>query len=162
MFGGGLMGRKEASGFPMNLGRDLVTKNRIDHVLDEIAQLLAEDTDYPLDGTLLYAEVGDGFVSPSIFKDRNDHILYRSPDLDRLGDALLDLWKTQDSDRRWAEIEYVVRGDRFRASFIYPDEIDPEEQPRDRRRRIVEKHFGKKKIVYPPKPDNTFEFAADS
>jgi len=127
-------------------------------LLNEIGHLLAEDTAYPLDGTLLYAEAGKGFVSPSIFKDLGDHILYRSPDLDRLGDALLDLWEAQESDKRWAEIEYVVRGDRFRASFTYPDEIDQNEEPRDRRKRIVERHFGRKRIVYPPKPGNTMKF----
>ena len=65
---------------------------------------------------------------------------------------LLDLWEAQDSDKRWTEIEYVVRGDKFHASFTYPDEIDPEEDPFDRRDRIVAKHFGKKPIVYPPPP----------
>lgn len=135
-----------------------MTKDRTERLLNEIGQLLAEDTDYPLDGTLLYAEVGKGFVSPSIFKDRGDHVLYRSPDLDRLGDALLDLWEAQDSDKRWAEIEYVVRSDKFRAIFTYPDEIDPNEEPRERRRRIVVTHFGKKRIVYPPKPSDTMQF----
>ncbi|HEU4649940.1 MAG TPA: hypothetical protein VFS49_00860, partial [Croceibacterium sp.] len=108
-----------------------MTRDRASQLLNEIGQLLAEDTDYPLDGTLLYAEVGKGFVSPSIFKDRGDHVLYRSPDLDRVGDALLDLWAEQDSDRRWSEIEYLVRDGNFRAILSYPDEIDPTEEARD-------------------------------
>lgn len=137
-----------------------MTKDKVDQALDQVANLLAEDTSYPLDGTLLYAEVGEGFVSPSIFKDLGDHIVYRTPDLDRLGDALLDLWEAQDSNRRWVEIEYVIRDNKFRASFTYPDEIGPNEEPRDRRRRIVEKHFGTKRILYPPKPKNTSRFSA--
>lgn len=126
--------------------------------LKEIGQLLADDPDYPLDGTLLYAEVGKGYVSPSIFKDRGDYVLYRSPDLDRIGDALLNLWEAQDSDKPWAEIEYLVLGDQFRAVFVYPDEIDPDEEPRQRRRRIVEKHFGKKRILYPPRSTEAMQF----
>ena len=129
-----------------------------ERLLNEIGQLLAEDTHYPLDGTLLHAELDRMFVAPSIFKDLGDHILYREPDLDRLGDALLDLWEAQESDKRWAEIEYVIRDDTFHASFIYPEEIDPEEEPFDRLDRIVARHFGKKKIVYPPPPSDTIEF----
>lgn len=131
-----------------------------ERLLNEIGQLLAEDTDYPLDGTLLHAELGKNYVSPSIFKDLGDHVLYRDPDLDRLGDALLDLWEAQKTDKRWAEIEYVVRGDRFQASFTYPEEIDPEEEPFDRRDRVVARYFGTKPIKYPPPPGdddlNTF------
>lgn len=129
-----------------------------ERLLNEIRQLLAEDREYPLDGTLLYAELDHNFVSPSIFKDRGDHILYRDPDLDRLGDTLLDLWETQDSDTRWAEIEYVISKGRPGVTFTYPDEIDAEERSLDRRRRIVAKHFGKKPVVYPPSredPDRT-------
>ena len=129
-------------------------------LLNEIGQLLAEDTDYPLDGTLLHAQLGKNYVAPSVFKDLGDHVLYRDPDLDRLGDVLLDLWETQQTDKRWAEIEYIVRGDSFQASFTYPDEIDPEEEPLDRRDRVVARYFGNKPIKYPPPPGdddlNTF------
>jgi len=60
-------------------------------LLAEIGDLLAEDIDYPLDGTLLFARVDHGFVNPSIFKNLGNQILYRWPDLNRLGGALLDL-----------------------------------------------------------------------
>lgn len=132
--------------------------DKVERLLNEIGQLLAEDTDYPLDGTLLYAELDKNYVAPSIFKDLGNHVLYRDPDLDRLGDALLDLWEAQDPKRRWAAIEYVVRGDKFTATFTYPDEIDFEERSFDRRDRIVEKHFGKKRIVYPPPPSDAAEY----
>ena len=121
-------------------------------LLNEIGQLLAEDDEYPLDGTLLYAEVDSNFVAPSIFKDLGDHVLYRDPDLDVLGDALLNLWNAQDRGKRWEAIEYMVRGGKFTATFTYPDEIDQHEDSLDRRDRIVERHFGKKRIVYPPPP----------
>ena len=79
--------------------------------------------------------------------------------MDRLGGALLDLWEAEDPAKRWAEIEYVIRGGKFTAAFTYTDEIDAEEEPFDRRDRVVARHFGNKPIVYPPKPDNldTFE-----
>jgi len=121
-------------------------------LLNEIGQILAEDTDHPLDGTLLYAEVDWNFVAPSIFKDLGDHILYLDPDLDILGSALLDLWKAEDRDKRWEAIEYVVRGGKFTATFTPASEIDPNEDSLDRRDRVVERHFGKKRIVYPPQP----------
>lgn len=136
-------------------------RNDADHLLDEIAQLLAEDSEYPHQDTLLHAEVGKNYVGPSIFKDCGDHILYRDPDLDRLGDALLDLWETQPSDKRWAEMEYIVQGNRFRAIFTYPDEIDAEESSLDRRSRIVRRHFGDKRIIYPPPPRGVMKYSTE-
>ena len=123
-----------------------------ERLLNEIGGLLAEDTAYPLDGTLLYAEVDRAMVGPSIFKNLGNQILYRRPDLDRLGGALLDLWEAQDGDDRWAEMEYLVRDGRFHVTYTYPDQINPEEEPLDRRTRIVRAHFGDKPIVYPPWP----------
>ncbi|UYY58615.1 hypothetical protein [Sphingomonas sp. S2-65] len=121
-----------------------------ERLLTTIGHLLARDKEYPLDGTLLYAEVGQNFVAPSIFKNLSDHILYRDPDLRELGDALLDLWEAQDSDDRWEEIEYVVRDGKFDVAFTYPEEIDREEDSFERRDRVVQSYFGTKRIVYPP------------
>lgn len=125
-----------------------------ERLLVEIGHLLEEDHEYPLDGTLLHAELDRNWVAPSVFKDRGKDILYRELEPARLNDALLDLWEAQDTGDRWAEIEYVIRGDKFEVTYTYADEIDPEEDPLDRRDRIVWRHFGKKPIVYPPEqPD---------
>ena len=48
--------------------------DRTEELLNLIGQLLAEDTEYPLDGTLLYAKVESAYVAPSIFKDRRRNI----------------------------------------------------------------------------------------
>lgn len=137
----------------------------IERLLNEIGQLLAEDTEYPLDGTLLYAVLDTNYVAPSVFKDRGHEILYREPDLDRLGGALLDLWNATDPAHRWTEIEYVIRDGKFHVSFTYPEDVGPEDEdehgnykPFARRSSIVARHFGDKPIVYPPMPDdmNTF------
>lgn len=125
-------------------------ENKAGRLLDEIGRLLAEDTEYPLDGTLLYAELDWNYVAPSIFKDRGDHIVYRDPDLDRLGDALLALWTADGFPRRWAAIEYLVRDDKFHATFTYPEEVNLEEGLIERSTRVAKRHFGDKPIVYPP------------
>ncbi|MFT3975900.1 MAG: hypothetical protein QM688_02105 [Sphingomonas bacterium] len=124
-------------------------------LLAEIGLLLAKDTEYPLDDTLLYAVLDRGYVEASIFKNLGNQILYRWPDMDTLGDALLELWEAQESEPRWAEIEYLVKDGRFTVTYTYPDEIDPKENEDDmfaRRTRIVRKYFGEKPIVYPPFP----------
>lgn len=129
-----------------------MANDETDRLLGEIGQLLAEDTAYPLDGTLLYAKVDSNYVAPSIFKNRGNNIVYRRPDLDRLGDALLDLWDAEKPENRWAEIEYLITGETFEVAYTYADEIDPEEDPFERRGRIVKRHFGDKPIVYPAFP----------
>jgi hypothetical protein len=136
-----------------------VANTETERLLNEIGQLLAEDRAYPLDGTLLYAELDRNMVAPSIFKELGNQILYRWPDLDRLGDALLDLWEAQDGKDRWAEIEYLVRDGRFHVTYTYPDDISADDRM-DWRDRVVRKHFGDKPIVYPPwpPPERGFEY----
>ncbi len=146
------MAKNEVLNFPTNDRREAVADDETDRLLNEIGQMLAQDREYPLDGTLLYAELDRNMIGPSIFKELGNQILYRRPDLDRLGDALLDLWEAQDTDDRWAEIEYLVRDGKFDVTYTYPDEIDPEEDSMERRDRVVRRHFGNKPIVYPPWP----------
>lgn len=127
--------------------------NETERLLVEIGRILAQDTEYPLDGTLLYARLDHAYVAPAIFKHLGNQILYRWPDLDVLGDALLELWEAQDSEPRWTEMEYFISGEKFSATYTYPDEIDPDDDDTfDRRDRIVRKYFGDKPIVYPPFP----------
>lgn len=44
----------------------------------------------------------------------------------------------------------LLRGGKFEVTYIYPDEIDPEEGLLERRERVVRRHFGEKPIVYLP------------
>jgi hypothetical protein len=46
----------------------------------------------------------------------------------------------------------VLRDGRFEVAYIYPDEIDPEEDILERRERSLLRNFGEKPIVYPPFP----------
>lgn len=131
-----------------------MSSDRTEELLNRIGQLLAEDTEYPLDGTLLHARVQRNSVGPSIFKDRGDHILYRDPDLDLLGDALLDLWEAQEGAERWEEIQYFVKDGRFEVVFVYPEELDPEEMSMERRDKVVRQYFGDKPVVYPAWDDD--------
>ncbi|UZK65351.1 immunity protein YezG family protein [Sphingomonas sp. M1-B02] len=132
-----------------------MANDETEQLLAKISHLLARDSEYPLDGTLLYAEIDQNFVAPAIFKNLADQILYRDPDLRELGDTLLDLWEAQDTDDRWEEIEYVVRDGKFDVAFTYPDEIDREEDRFERRDRVVQRHFGIKPIVYPSLSDES-------
>ena len=123
-------------------------------ILNEIGNILAEDSEYPLDGTLLYAQVGDNWASAAIFKIREDDILYRDWPTGDLTYPLLDLWELEDPGKRWAEMEYVVRDGRFTVTFTYAEDIDPNEDEFHRRDRIVWRHFGQLPIIYPPWPED--------
>lgn len=126
--------------------------NESEKILQEIGRILAEDTDYPLDDTLLHAVAAENMVGPSIFKNLGDKILYRDPDLNLLGSAILDLWYSALPEKRWAEMEYLIRNGKFEVKYVYPDEIAPPEVESDleRRDRIVRKYFGDKPVLYPP------------
>jgi hypothetical protein len=130
--------------------RKSVTNDEITPLLSRIRDLLAEDTTYPLEGTLLYAQVERGAVSPAVFKDGAKVVVYRSYP-GKLMYPLLDLWELADPSKRWAELEYVIKGGKFRVAFTYPDEIDltGDDNGFERRAQIVRRHFGDRPIVYP-------------
>lgn len=129
-----------------------MANDEAEKLLNEIGQLLMEDRDYPFEPTLLYAQVHRNAIGESIFKELGNQILYRRPVIEGLPYALLDLWEAQDGDDRWAEMEYLLRDGKFEVAYIYPDEIDAEEDLVERRARAVRRHFGEKPIVYPPWP----------
>jgi hypothetical protein len=129
-----------------------VATDEINGLLNEIGQLLTADRDYPLEPTLLYAQLDDNMVGESIFKKLGNQILYRWAINRRLPFALLELWEAQDGGERWTELEYLCRDGRFEVVYIYPEEIDPDEDVVERRARAVQRRFGEKPIVYPPWP----------
>lgn len=120
----------------------------IAELLNEIGQILADDREYPLEGTLLYAEVAPAMVCPSVFKNLGNRVLYRISN-GRLTNPLLDLWEEEKPEKRWAAIEYLIRDDKFDVAFTYPEDIDPGEDPMDRRDRILKKYYGDKPVHYP-------------
>lgn len=130
-----------------------MTSERYEELLAGIGQTLASDPDHSSYPMLLFAEVGRMVVSAALFKDIGEKILYSDEIIDVLGDSLLDLWEAQEGGS-WKEMEYVLRDGEFTVHYTYPDEIDEEEDPFERRNRVVAKHFGDKPIVYPPPPDN--------
>jgi hypothetical protein len=137
-----------------------VANDEANALLNEIGQLLAADREYPLEPTLLYAQLDDNMVGESIFKELGNQILYRRPINARLPFALLELWETQEGDERWMELEYLCHDGRFEVVYIYTDEIDPDEDVVARRARAVQRRFGDKPIVYPPWPpqDETLDY----
>jgi hypothetical protein len=138
----------------MSVRSQSVEGDNIAVLLSKIGQLLAEDIDYPLEGTLLHARVDRRMVGPSIFKDMGDHLVYRDPDLRRLGDCVLDLWEAFEPRKRWAQMEYVIRDGRFDVKFIYPHEVPKNEYWNDTREEMLKRHFGNKPVVYPPLSDD--------
>jgi hypothetical protein len=129
-----------------------VATDNSEHLLNEIGQLLMADSEYPLEPTLLYAQLDHNMIGESIFKELGNQFLYRWPVNERLPYALLELWEAQEGNDRWAEMEYVLRDGRFEVAYTYPDEIDPEEDVLERRERSLLRHFSEKPIVYPPFP----------
>lgn len=121
-------------------------------LLNEIGQLLIEDREYPIEPTLLYAQLDRNMVGESIFKELGNQILYRWPVIEGLPYALLDLWEAQEGDDPWAETEYLLRDGQIEVAYVYPDEIDADEDLVERRARAVRRHFGEKTIVHPPCP----------
>lgn len=72
--------------------------------LDEIGQLLIEDSDYPFEDTLPYVQIDHNMIGESIVKELGNQILYRRPVDKRFPYALLELWearKDRTAGPRW-------------------------------------------------------------
>ncbi len=121
-----------------------------ERLLNSIGSVLAKDGAYPLDKTLLYAEVASNTAEISVFKDIGNQIIYRPLDHD-LFDLLLNLWELQEPSKAWIAIEYVIRGDHFEVTYTYPDDRGWSDEL-DYREKVVARYFGDKPIVYPPMP----------
>ena len=118
-------------------------------MLDSIGRIIVKEADTKSDRILLYARVEDGVLAPSLFEEHANFIQYVRPSLSRDYDVFFDLWRQQ-SGVHWGEIEYLLHSGSFDVRFVYPDEIDPNEDTFVRRDRVVQRYFGDKPIVYPP------------
>jgi hypothetical protein len=116
--------------------------------LNEIGNILARDTDFPLDGTLLYVEADWGTANISIFKNLGAHLLWRDP-TQELSYALLELWESEALDKRWSSMLFRIEGEKFAASFTY-DPLDLNVSTIDRREVILQERYGNKQVIYPP------------
>jgi hypothetical protein len=115
----------------------------------EVGGELAHLVDGDPDGTYLYVEAGNGWYEYGVFKDDGNSIRYIDPSSE-LGELIWKALKTLEPNKRWAVMEYEIKGTKFSARFKFPDEIDVDSFDLNRRDIAVSKHFGDKPIIYPP------------
>lgn len=146
------MGRSTFKLSRMSLGVSEVTSDKYEKlgpIYADIGGELAEIVGGDPDGTFLYSEAGEGWVSAGVFKADGAAVRYFRPS-SVLTDLLLEAWSTVDSDKRWAVMEYEITGSKFDAKFQFPEEIDPNEGELERRPRALKRRFGDTPVIYPP------------
>jgi len=123
----------------------------------EIGGELAEIVGGDPDGVYLYAEAGDGWVGPSVFKDEGKAVRYFDAS-SHLCDLIMKAWRAEDPDKRWAVMEYSVTGTSFDVKFKFPDEIDTTKTEVERRPSALKARYGDKPVIYPPELPGMMEF----
>lgn len=113
------------------------------------------------DGIFLYVEIGEGWISPNVFKDEGGQIRYLD-DNEALSDLLWEAWYAESEEggiKRWSILEYEIKDGKFEVSFRYPDEVNVEtyDEGDERRGSALRARFGDKPVVYPPMPEGAFE-----
>jgi hypothetical protein len=129
-------------------------------ILTSIGEHVASELGGNPEGIYLYVEVGDRWISVNVFRDEGDVVRYYRHGSE-LSDQIWDLWKAAEPARRWAVMEYEIKGGKFDARFKYPEEVDIESMEVDRREIALRERFADKPIVYPPVPDHFLELKAD-
>ncbi len=128
-------------------------------LMNDIGLELAEIVGGDPDGVYLYAEIGDRWDSPNVFKDEGNIVRYYRPSR-LLSKLLWDAWHAEPSNEkkmRWSVMEYEVKNGKFEVSFRYPDEVDVEDFDEDRREAALNARYGDKPVIYPPISDGAFE-----
>jgi hypothetical protein len=125
----------------------------------ELAKIVGGDPN----GVFLYAEIGEGWVEPSVFKDEGDVVRYYNPKDSNLSDLLWDAWYAEPSEEkimRWSVLEYDVKDRKFTASYKYPEEVDVEifDVYGERREAALRARYGDKPVIYPPIPEGAVEW----
>lgn len=101
---------------------------------------------------LLYAEAGEGWADVSIFRKQNGEIAYVTP-TGEVGGLVMDLWRVEVPEKRWAAMEYELHGTKFNVRLTYKEDLAPGETDDDRSDAAVRRVLGEGLIAYPPWPD---------
>jgi len=128
-------------------------------LMNEIGKELSDIVGGDPNGVFLYVEIGEGWVSPNIFKDEGDLVRWYDPEGLTLTELLWEAWHLEPDqpNMRWSVMEYAIDDGKFNVSLKYPEEVDVEIADDDRREAVLRARFGDKPIVYPPWPVGGFE-----
>ena len=129
-------------------------------LLNQIGQHLADILDQHPDDSYMYAEVTEGSCEAGVFHDEGEQVVYYDPS-DELFDALFDLWKFAEADKKWTALHYEVNDGAFKARFLYPDQLDPDEFSYERRGRALDERYGDKPVIYPESDGDFRELTLD-
>jgi len=120
-------------------------------LLNEIGGEIAEIVGGDPAGTYLYAEAGEGWIGSSLFKDEGSAVRYYDT-TEELDELLLEFRMTEGRGKRWAVMEYEIKGTKVDAQFMYSEDVDVEDFDEDRREIALKKRYGDKPVIYPPWP----------
>jgi LysM repeat protein len=156
------MAREAAKNSPMKRKAKPVAKDKLDilgpllnHIGVELVDIVGGDPN----GIFLYVEIGEGWISPNVFKNEGYQIRYVD-DNETLSDLLWDAWYAESEEggiKRWSIMEYEIKDGKFDVSFKYPDEVNVETISIERRQAALRARFGDKPVVYPPMPGTAVE-----
>lgn len=135
-------------------------EEKVGDILAGLGQHVAEIIGRDPDGSFLYAEFDEGLYEVAIFHDEGDKIVYYDAD-EVLFDEIINLWNTALDNEKWSVLTYDVKGDEFNSLFIYPDQLDPEEEDYERRERLVRARYGDKPVIYPDLGPNAVRLTPD-
>ena len=94
---------------------------------------------------LLYAEVSDGVISADLFFSfPSEKIVNFRFAPKYLKDDIYEFWRVGDEKIKpcsWATLSFIVENGQFKVAFMYPDQLDPNEELSDRRPRKIVEYF---------------------
>src|SRR5262245_26781454 len=111
----------------------------------KLGELVVSSAPGKSDRILLYGELDDGDVAPSLFYTRDWELFYSEPN-DALFDELFLLQEQWGPEVR--AIEFEVCGEQFQTRFIYADSFDEASDKPARTAEVLQARFGRTDARY--------------
>ena len=129
----------------------------IGQLFQDIGQVALDEAEELAGKLLVYAEVEDGVISPSLFFVNKNGVLrfkFCSESMKYLIYSLWERWQEQEppNNCEWRVMCYVIEGGKFEVAFTYPDQLNEDEDDFDRSEQAIKYYFNDLKVDY-SRPD---------
>ena len=94
---------------------------------------------------LIIVDCEEGSFGTAMYSDGGDKIYSFQPSRE-MSFRFYDSWQEMPDDRKWGRAIISLDGTKFTVSYVYPDEIDPDELPWEIRDQIVMAKYGDKPL----------------
>lgn len=125
-----------------------MTTPEMGKMLNDVGQFVADILGKVPDDVFVFIEAGDQWQGGAIFDNLEDKVVYHEF-TDEMEDLVQELWEAAEPDKKWSIILYDIKDGRFKAEFMYTDDLEHHPFEHNYRRDALDARYGDKPVIYP-------------